>query len=327
MRREGRGVIIKLGAAGDVLRTTPLLRWLRENRPNFEILWITHSPELLPAGTCEAVKPTALVMARLERTQWDFCWNLDKDLEACVLADVCNSPVKLGFSLKDGVPWFANDGAAHKFATGVDDEYSRQNTKSYPQEIFELLGLPWGGQDYWLREPNATAQAAASKILPGGGWIGLNTGAGGRWPTRLWPEDRWKELASAIAAAGWKPVYLGGPEEHEKNQRFARDSGHQYAGLNDMETFYALVARCDVLVTAVTQAMHLGIASRVPLVLFNNIFNPAEFELYGRGSIIGPDKKCDCFYAAKCTTGRNCMTEISVEPVFAAIKREMDKRK
>ena len=43
-----RGVIIKLGAAGDVLRSTPLLRALDPAKTGTKILWVTHSPELLP---------------------------------------------------------------------------------------------------------------------------------------------------------------------------------------------------------------------------------------------------------------------------------------
>ena len=58
-----------------------------------------------------------------------------------------------------------------------------------------------------------------------------------------------------------------------------------------------------------------------PLVLMNNIFNPHEFELYGRGEVLGPPKACDCFYLPKCKTGRNCMTEILPEAVVGAVKR------
>ncbi len=80
-----------------------------------------------------------------------------------------------------------------------------------------------------------------------------------------------------------------------------------------------MVGRCDALVASVTQAMHLAIAAYVPLVLFNNIFTMAEFELYGRGQIAGPPTPCDCFYDPACKTGRNCVREISVDSDFEAI--------
>ena len=54
-------------------------------------------------------------------------------------------------------------------------------------------------------------------------------------------------------------------------------------------------------------------------LLFNNIFNQAEFELYGRGQIVGPQTRCDCFYDAVCKTGRNCVREITVEMAARAV--------
>ena|SRR5437762_254952 len=73
-----RGVIIKLGAAGDVLRSTPLLRALDPINSGTRILWVTHFPDLLPTHVCEAVHPTAATLARIAQGTWDFCWNLTR---------------------------------------------------------------------------------------------------------------------------------------------------------------------------------------------------------------------------------------------------------
>lgn len=316
-----RGVIIKLGAAGDVLRTTPLLRTLSSAGSGCHVLWVTHSPELLPEESCEAVRPTAATLARLQSGKWDFCWNLDKDLEACALAAVTRTDELKGFTLKNGVPVPVNEAAWHKFATGVDDGYSRSNSLSYVEEIFQIVGLPFERQEYWLKSPDKSARSRAAELLPGGGWVGLNTGAGHRWPTRLWPESAWTKAASDLRSLGLKPVLLGGPEEVELNGQLAQQTGCPWLGVQSLDVFYAMIERCDCIVTSVTQAMHLAIGAKVPLVLMNNIFNPHEFELYGRGEVLGPPKACDCFYQPKCKTGRNCMTEILPDTVVAAVKR------
>ncbi len=44
-------LIIKLGAAGDVIRTTPLLYPLKNEFPDAKIYWLTYSPELVPVNT------------------------------------------------------------------------------------------------------------------------------------------------------------------------------------------------------------------------------------------------------------------------------------
>ena len=91
------------------------------------------------------------------------------------------------------------------------------------------------------------------------------------------------------------------------------------SGVRSLGVFFALIHRCRVVVTSVTQAMHLVIAAKRQLVLFNNIFNKNEFELYQRGVILEPELPCDCYYAPQCLTGRNCMREISVERVLSAV--------
>ncbi len=63
-----------------------------------------------------------------------------------------------------------------------------------------------------------------------------------------------------------------------------------------MKTFINLVSNMDLVVTAVTMAMHITLGLEKKIVLFNNIFNKNEFELYGLGEIIEPENKCTCFF-------------------------------
>ena len=79
------------------------------------------------------------------------------------------------------------------------------------------------------------------------------------------------------------------------------------------------VSRCELVVTAVTMAMHLAIGFDRKIVLFNNIFNRHEFELYGNGVVLEPDFACDCFYSPTCAN--NCMQYLKPETVFAACRK------
>ncbi len=319
-----RGVIIKLGAAGDVLRTTPLLRALDPARTGTRLIWVTHFPELLPKEACEAVDPNAATLARLRSSEWDFIWNLDKDVEACAIAFDVRAKERAGYTLVGDVPYPVDERAWHKFAAGIDNPYSKANRLSYVREIFNIVGLPYSGEEYWLRSPSANSIEAAKQILPGEGWVGLNTGAGLRWPTRIWPESHWLQLITLLKARAIKPVILGGPEEMQLNERLATATGCLWPGLQSLDVFYAMIHRCRCLVTSVTQAMHLAISARTPLVLFNNIFNANEFELYGRGEIVGPPTSCNCFYDPSCRTGRNCIGEITPERTFEAMLRAIN---
>jgi ADP-heptose:LPS heptosyltransferase len=316
-----RGLIIKLGAAGDVLRSTPLLRALNPVARGTKILWVTHSPELIPPQACDPVRPSAATMARIAATKWDFCWNLDKDPDACAILASADASEYRGYTLRHGVPYPVDQAAWHKFATGIDDPYSQGNRQSYVEEIFEIVGLPFNKEEYWLRTPTAEARATAAALMHENPTIGLNIGAGKRWPSRIWPMQFWIELIKLLKAHDLHPMLLGGPEEAEMSRRLVGETGCVASGVQPLETFYALIERCECVVSAVTMAMHLAIGARTPLILLNNIFNRYEFELYGRGEIVEPRIPCDCYYRGVCQTGRNCINEISPPAVFQAVLR------
>src|SRR5512141_2929471 len=97
-------LIIKLGAIGDVIRTTPLLHKFREVHPRARIWWLTLTPEVIPASVDVILPFTPQSLAALGAVHFDVVYNLDKDKEACGLATTLSARVKKGFLLKEGVP-------------------------------------------------------------------------------------------------------------------------------------------------------------------------------------------------------------------------------
>ncbi|MFH2051708.1 MAG: glycosyltransferase family 9 protein [bacterium] len=323
--RRGRILIIKLGAAGDVIRTTPLLAPLRRDFPDHALSWVTDFPELLPGAVDDPLKLGHETILWLRRTRFDLVINLDKDRQACALAREVQADRLWGFTLGDdglcrpvteGVTAAQGQAAQDKFLTGLFDDVNRTCRLSYPQEIFAICGYEFQGEEYVLDRP----QDPRDFDLPAGSRIvGLNTGCGGRWTSRLWPEESWAELAGDLQDLGYAVVLLGGPAEDRKNRRLAARTGAAYPGHFDLKTFVGLVDRCDLVVTAVTMAMHIALGLGKKLVLFNNIFNPNEFELYGRGRIVAPEQPCTCFFQPRCTSDRFCMETLRPAAVLAAV--------
>jgi len=319
-----RILIIKLGALGDVIRTTPILEALRKAYPNALIYWITYSVDILPNTVDKKLPFTAGSTLVLEETEFDIAFNFDKDLEACSLLKRVKAKKKKGFTLEHGVCTPIDEDAQHKFFTGVFDDVSKANTKSYPQEIFEIAGLSFSGQAYQL--DNSEAGQTVWPLKKGKQVIGLNTGCGERWLTRLWPNDYWQALISGLLKSGYEVVLLGGASEHEKNQALANATGAKYFGHFPLKKFIDLIDQCDIVITQVTMAMHLAIGRKKRLILMNNIFNKHEFELYGHGEILEPSTGCDCFYLANCKReaegGVHCMRDILPGEVLSAVERQ-----
>jgi ADP-heptose:LPS heptosyltransferase len=312
---KGRILIIKLGAVGDVIRTTPLLRRLRSVYPAHHIHWLTDTPEILPSDVDRVFRFIPGHVEVMKSTPYDLLINLDKDAEACCLAESISAKRKRGFGWSGTACRPLNRASRAKWLTGLFDDENRKNLKSYPQEIFEISGFSFAGEEYLLPR----TAAAPWKIPRGKGIIGLNTGCGGRWTTRLWPEKYWVRLAKDLKKAGYSPLLLGGEQENAKNVRIAQLSKARYLGHFDLPTFIALMNLTDLVVTSVTMGLHIAIGLGKKVVLFNNIFNAAEFELYGRGLILEPSMPCQCCFKSRCDIP--CMERIPPGRVLESVKR------
>ncbi len=315
-------LIIKLGAIGDVIRTTPLLHKLKKDFPTAQVWWLTLTPDVVPSSVDMVLDFSPKNLLILQQTRFDIVFNLDKDREACALTNSLSADVKKGFYLKNGKCAPIDADAQDKFLTGVFDDLNKVNTKSYLEEIFEICGFEFNREKYILdnfsSEGYAWPKIPKKKLI-----VGLNTGCGGRWTSRLWPDKYWIELAAMIKKAGMIPMLLGGEQEDKKNRRIARASKALYLGYFPLHQFINLVDQCHLVVTAVTMAMHITIGLKKKIILFNNIFNSHEFELYGLGKIVEPEVSCTCFFSPTCPN--DCMRTIKPKRVFGVVRSLLKK--
>lgn len=319
-------LIIKLGALGDVIRTTPLVSKYKLLYPDCHISWITHTPEILTSKLIDRVYKFDFASAySLKQMRFDIAVNLDKDPEACILLSEIKSVEKHGFFWDNNHIEVTNKAAEQKLLTGIFDSFSLENKKSYLQEIFNICNLEFNrekylldvDEEYFKKWEDLKNKSNDKKI------IGLNTGCGKRWITRLWPNEYWLKLISMLQKGGFYPVLLGGPDENEKNIYFADKSGAFYPGTFSLKEFMAIIANCDLIVSAVSLTMHLTLGLQKPLVLFNNIFNKYEFEMYDNGEILEPDSGCECYYGNYCKREKHCMYDLLPEKVFNSIVKNI----
>jgi ADP-heptose:LPS heptosyltransferase len=313
-----RILIIKLGAIGDVIRTTPLVVKYRQLYPDCHITWLTHTPDILPAKQINTILKFDFASVYAVQNQiFDIAINLDKEPEACALLKDVKATEKYGYIWKNHHIDAATPNAEHKLITGFFDNISKGNTRHYMDEIFEICHQPFNDEPYLLDVDASLAEKWTSlkKQADGKKVIGLNTGCGKRWTTRLWPNEYWIELIKKLKQHGYAPVLLGGEAEDENNRFLEKASGAFYPGHFSLKEFIALTSNCDLVVTQVSMMMHIVTALKLPLVLMNNIFNKHEFYLYNNGVIVGPTSGCDCYYGNTCKRERSCMHDISVEMI------------
>lgn len=317
-------LIIKLGAMGDVIRSTPLVKKFKDLYSNCEISWLTQYPDVLPKNEIEKIyKIDAVSLFILSNKKFDIAINLDKEEEACILLKKVEAKEKYGFIWENEHISPATIAAEHKLITGFFDERSKLNTKHYIEEIFEICHLKFNDEPCLLnfnqnlseKWKSIFKEKSKEKIV-----VGLNTGCGSRWTTRLWDNQNWIKLITLLQKNNFFPIVLGGEQENDKNLFFAKETNCYYPGTYSLEEFFAITSACDIIVTQVSMMMHIAIALQKNIVLMNNIFNKHEFYLYNRGVIVEPNVNCECYYGNFCKKGESCMKYIEAEIVFDKIK-------
>lgn len=334
-------LVIKLGAAGDVLRTTSILHGLKRKYPQSFISWLTkqESLDLLKNNPLIdrvlSYGPDALQQLRLEH--FDILISLDKEEEATTLATDTSAKRKVGFGLdrKTGNLIPLNKESIYAFQLGLSDELKfRQNQKTYPQIIFEMALLEYQNDEYILNIPESD-KVYAKGLLSGIGAddngliIGLNTGAGTRFAHKAWTEDGFVELIHLIRANTTAAVLLlGGAQEIQRNASIAKNVGNLAfdTGCNHtLSQFAAIVDFCALVVSGDTTAMHIAIALKKNVVALFGSTCAQEIELYGRGRKIFSEIECRPCYRKECDKAINCMSLIKPAEVFQAINKLLPK--
>jgi heptosyltransferase-2 len=337
-RVEERVLIVKLDAMGDVLRSTALLPPIAEAHPRAAITWITRK-ESVPLlqrnpfiGEVLELGPEALV--HLQTRTFDRVINLDASKISAALATAARSARKDGYVLDErGCVQPTNEAAMRWLEAGLFDDIKRQGTATYQDRMAAILGL--GGREHrYVFELTASERQRAQSHLRAAGLdfnrpvIGLNTGAGGRWPLKQWREDGYLELVARIARR--EPdvqfLLLGGPAEQERNDRLKRGSSVPLIDPgcdHPVRHFAAMLGHSDVVITGDTLAMHLALAlGRRTVVLFGPT-SAAEIELYGLGEKVVPDMTCLSCYKTSCDFAPNCMDLITTDMVEGAVLRQL----
>jgi lipopolysaccharide heptosyltransferase III len=334
-----RVLVVKLAAAGDVLRTTSILPALRRRHEGAQVHWVTAagSAPLLEGNphVHRVLQFRGHLPVELSVEEFDVLINLDAAPDSAALATAARAREKYGYGLDShGVAYSFRPSGEEWLAMGVRDDLKRANRRTYQEHahaIAELEGPPQPPQLVLAQEERAwgRARAAAWGLRPGARVVGLNTGAGGRWPLKRWVEERFLELARNLAASGVGVLLLGGPEEVERNARLS--AGTRGAAIdtgcgNTMRQFASIVDLCDVVVSGDTLAMHLATALGKQVVAIFGPTSSAEIDLFGRGEkIVSEVMECLVCYLSACDLDPNCMNTIPEAAVEAAVRRCLER--
>lgn len=334
-----RLVMVKLAAVGDVLRTTSMLPAIHKAYPRASILWVT-APNAAALFEGNPLVDEVLSLddpglwGRLQVEEFDVVLCPDADPDTARIAAAVRASTRVGFTMNSrGQVESIGAAAEHWFRMGLDDVAKQANQRTYQHLVSAVLGLPAADVREPILNPSEADQDRALALRDAGGhrgpWVGINTGAGGRWERKRWTAAHQRTLVAALADRGIGVLLMGGPEEagtHEAlipsgAKALVRSAGTDH----DYRQFAAIVGSCDVLVTGDTMALHVACAREVPTVALFGPTSAAEIELYGRGrKIVPPDLGCLGCYLPTCDVSPHCQELIHPDVVLDAVLELLD---
>jgi heptosyltransferase-2 len=333
-----RILIVKLDAAGDVLRTTCILPAFRKHFPQASLWWVTDpsSSPLLEGhpGVDVVLGLDASLSGVLSATSFSLGFNFDMSRRACGILQAAGAPVNRGFGLSaEGAVVPLNDEAEDWYEMGIFDPVKRANTRTYPEHLFRIAGFEYAGERPELHLTHAERERAGAfagkyRLARFDAVLGLNVGAGGRWALKRWRPEGFAALARRVKRRYPRTGILlfGGPEERELLPTLARrlkGAALPTGTDNTLRDFAALVDLCDVVVTGDTLALHVAVALGKRVVAYFGPTSDAEIDLYGRGEKILPEEPCRCYYQPACLQERTCMDSLSEKRMFLAVERQL----
>jgi heptosyltransferase-2 len=289
-------LILKLGATGDVVRTTPLL-----HRLSGSVTWITAAKNcVFLGGLADNLRHFPWeARARALDIRYDLAINLEDTLEVALFLKNLRPAEIFGAYADSSRRLRYTDDSRCWFDLSLISSYGRQkadrlkllNRQTYQELIFTGLGLHFAGEPYVLPKPIETGLS---------GDIAIAADAGDVWPMKKWAY--YGKLREAL-------------EDQELTVNVLPKRPSLLEHLSDVQNHRCLVGGDSL-------PMHLALGSGTPCVTIFTCTSPWEIYDYGiQKKIVSP--LLEEFFYKRGYDERATMA-ISIDEVFEAVMAQLE---
>lgn len=323
-------LVIKSGAIGDVLLSTPVIENLKHNFPDSEINFLTQNyckdvlagnPFLTRVLTYDIAKGDSsyCLIKNIHDRKYDLIIDLFCNPRTAIL--VLNSEARYRVGYK-----FTWRRIAYNIK--VKPRSSEVHNIEFNLDSLRALGL-----EIITNKPvfyiNSVHKEFAEKFfeqnrLNDSEVIGINPG--GTWPTKVWSPEKFTELAKRLSGKYKILVFWGYEKEKPDAEKIKNEVGERAVIVPEVNLKYmsALVRKCSMFITNDTGPMHIAWSLGVNVAA---IFGPTNSHLQGplnNNSIIIKNESLSCLGCnltkiEDCPNEHKCMEDLSVEEVYNKI--------
>ncbi|MBI4170422.1 MAG: glycosyltransferase family 9 protein [Candidatus Aenigmarchaeota archaeon] len=327
-------LFFKIGALGDVLMTTPLVRAIRQRFPHATIYYacgnsFEHALRgnkninyLIPfderiflnSGFLELKK----LATRLRENKYDIIFVLDKHWAAGLFAARCGR-FRTGFD-RNGEGFANNLNVYYRQNKHDIDAYLDLGIYFKAKLLGREMDLAITKQDRKFAKKICKKPSIA--VAPGGA---INTGQ--RAKIKIWPKENYLRVIDALCKK-FSIVVVGGKEDkricswiykHAKNKKKIQN----LCGKTTISQTGAIMELCKFVVCNDSGAMHIASCVNNNVISLFGPTNPYVLAPLNKGSVFIWKEKQACYdiYGRFNTCDKNLMKKITVEDVLYAAKR------
>lgn len=335
-------LVIKLRHIGDVLLATPVLRTLQQAFPKarFTVLLnrgtetvLKHYPDLHEVLVAEkgSIAAQLRFLGELRRKRYDCVIDLTDGDRSALMSLATGAVTRIGFN------------AEHRWRGLLYTHVAKPSPEDTHRIDYDLATLRTLGLTPATSRPalylSPDDETAAERVLDevlgsdnkSARLILMQPGA--RYSLKVWPPERFAELADRLSQTMPCRILLGGDAKEREVAEGVRERTRcrpsVVAGRLSLPEFGALLKRCALFIGNDGGAMHMAAAVGIPVVA---LFGPTYPQRWGpRGApteILYKGLDCRACYHPVCIRkeDENCMRLITVDEVFERCMRLLDKQ-
>jgi lipopolysaccharide heptosyltransferase I len=341
-------LILRLSAVGDVIRTLPAAKALKEHYPSSSITWVVEEPAqaflksqpvvdeviLFPrkrwthgikslrkiGGT---VREMRRFVADLRMRKFDVALDFHGILKSGLLSFLSGAPKRIGFdrrSTKEGNFFFSN--VKVKLPREKISRFGRNLSllKGMGLEVKELncgLHIPPEDREYVASFFKASSESFRRPL------IAIHPGTSAKALFKRWLPGQYAQLADRLARElkatiffTWGPGELEWVEGIRKEMKELSFLGPKTESLTQLGEVYRY---CDLYIGGDTGPMHIASLMGIPAVVIYGPTDPVENEPMGKHIKVRKEVGCNPCHEYSCRE-LLCIKAISADEVFQAAK-------
>lgn len=326
-------LIIKPRAIGDILLSTPVIVNLKKSFPSLAIDFLCEqfaadvvkgNPDIREVITFNKHNDSTLsIISQVRKKNYDIVIDLFCNPRTALITFFSGAQLKIGFPFR---------GRAYAYNIHVPPRGGEVHNVDFNLDVLRRFNIPVVDTQPFFPLNDGVRHFATSWFdkqgLKDTVTVGINPSGG--WYTKKWRNESFARLSDAIIEwKGWNVLFFWGPGEYDDVRDIHSRMKHRSNIIpkTSLKEMGALLQQCQYLISNDSGPMHIAASLGVPTLGIFGPTNPFLQGPYGNNNAWVRREELDCLACnlTTCPIGNVCMTDLSVDVVFDAFKKLVDK--